>query len=157
MTVHADFEHEAQAVYAALIDPQYLVDRNLALGELSAECEVEQDGDCATIKAVREVRRKLPGVLARIFDADSTLDMTEEWRADEDGWRGNWTMTVRGQPVTIFGSFELLPTQDGCRYSVTHQVRAKVPLVREQVQKFILGETTKGARDELEYLRTYLD
>lgn len=157
MAVHADFEHEVQAVYAVLIDPKYLVDRNLALGELSAECEVEQDGDCVTITAVREVRRKLPGVLARIFDPDSTLDMTEEWRAEDDGWRGHWTMKVREQPVTIMGSFQLLPTPGGCRYSVSHKVQAKVPLVSMQVRKFILGQTTKGARDELEYLRTYLD
>ena len=42
------------------------------------------------------------------------------------------------------------------RYSVKHRARAKVPFVSEQVEKFILGHTTRGAEDELEYLSKYL-
>ena len=40
MTVHAEFEHDVQAVHDALTAPEYLVDRSLALGELCAECDV---------------------------------------------------------------------------------------------------------------------
>ena len=58
--------------------------------------------------------------------------------------------------MTILGSFELVPTNGGCRYSVSHQASAKISFVGSQVQKFILGQTIKGANDELEYLREYL-
>lgn len=156
MTVSSDFNHNVQAVFKALTDPKYLVDRSLALGELCADCEVSEDEKRATITMVREVRRELPGVLAKLFDPVNVMDMTEEWQANADGWSGNWTMTVRGQPVTIQGRFELAPTSDGCRYSVSHRARAKVPMIGEQVKKFILGQTTRGAEDELEYLRNYL-
>ena len=84
------------------------------------------------------------------------MDMTEEWQANGDGWSGDWSMAVRGQPVTILGHFELTPTSDGCRYSVSHRARAKVALIGSQVEKFILGQTIRGAEDELEYLRGYL-
>jgi len=157
VAVQKEYEHEVQVVYEALTDPQFLVDRNLALGELSAECEVETDAQSATITAEREVRRELPGVLARFFDPVNVMDMSEHWQADGDGWRGEWTMTVRGQPVTILGRFELTPSQNGCRYRVSHQARAKIPLVGGQVEKFILGQTAQGATDELEYLGDYLD
>ena len=156
MTVHAEFEHDVRAVYEALTNPEFLVDRSLALRELSAECEVEEGEECTTINMVREVRRDLPGILARVFDPVHVMDMTEKWRSDGEGWRGNWTLTVRGQAVTILGSFELVPTSSGCRYSVSHQAKANIPFVGSQVKKFILGQTVKGANDELEYLRDYL-
>jgi len=156
MTVSSDFNHDVQAVFEALTDPEYLADRSLALGEGCSGCEVQGDAQRATITMVREVRRELPGVLAKLFDPVNVMDMTEEWRANGDGWRGNWTMAVRGQPVTILGSFELMPTSEACRYSVSHRARAKVALVGAQVEKYVLGQTTRGAEDELEYLRDFL-
>lgn len=157
MAVQAEFEHDIQTVYEALTDPQFRMDRNLALGELSAEYEVEQDKKCTTIHAVREVHRDLPGVFARLFDPMNVMDMTEKWQKKGDAWIGDWTMAVRGQPVTIFGSFELTPGSNGCSYSVSHRARVKVALVGRQVEKYILGQTVKGAGDELAYLGDYLD
>ena len=156
MTVHAEYEHNVQAVYKALTTPEFLVDRSLALGELCAECDVEESKEGTTISMVREVGRNLPGVLSKLFDPVHVMDMTEKWQQDGKGWRGDWTMTVRGQAVTILGSSELVPTSSGCRYSVSHQVRAKIPFVGSQVEKFILGQTIKGANDELAYLGDYL-
>ena len=40
-------------------------------------------------------------ILAALFDPVNVMDMTETWQADGDGWRGEWIMTVRGQPVII--------------------------------------------------------
>ena len=155
--VHADFAHDVQDVVGALTDPEFLAERNLSLGELSVECEVEEDEVSTTITMAREVRRVLPGLLAKLFDPVNVMDMTEKWKKSGKGWKGDWTMTVREQPVTIRGSFELMPASDGCRYSVSHRVTAKVPLVGWQIEKYILGQTAKGAEDELEYLRKYLD
>ena len=156
MTVHAEFEHDVQAIYNALTTPEFLVDRSLALSELCAECEVEKSKECTTISMVREVGRALPGVLSKLFDPVHVMDMTEKWQPDGEGWKGDWTMTVRGQSVTILGSFELAPTSTGCRYSVSHKARAKIPFVGSQVEKFILSQTVKGAHDELDFLKEYL-
>ena len=157
MTVHFEFDQDAQTVFDALTDPQYLVDRNLALGELSAEAEMEEDEECTTLNVVREVRRELPSFLAKLFDPVQVMDMTEVWHPYQEGWRGEWKMDVRKQPVTILASFELVPTETGWRYSVAHRARAKIPLVGNKVEKYILGQTSQGARDELEYLRSYLE
>lgn len=157
MTIHADYELPVQPVFEALTDPGFLIDRNLALGELSSECEAKESDGRIVVSAVREVRRDLPGALAKLFNPLNTMDMTEQWDADGNGWQGHWTLEVRGQSVTIFGNFELTPTETGCRYSVSHRVKVNIPFVGRQVQKYILGQTAKGAYDELEYLRTYLD
>jgi hypothetical protein len=157
MTVQLEFNQDVNTIYKALTDPQFLIDRNLALGELSSECDVEESKQGATVNAVREVRRDFPGVLSKLFDPVNVMDMEETWMADGSGWKGNWTMAVRGQPVTILGNFTLAPHNGGCRYSVSHQARVNVPFVGRQVEKYILGQTAKGASDELEYLRSYLE
>lgn len=156
MTVSYEFDHDVQTVYEALTEPQFLVDRCLALGELSAECEVEEDEGGTVVKLVREVSRDLPRVLAKLFDAVQVTDMVEQWQPDGEGWRGTWELDVRGQPVTVAASFQLEPTSTGSRYTVSHSARAKIPLVGKQVEKYILGQTASGATDELAYLRDYL-
>jgi len=157
MTVHAELEHDVQAVYAALTTPEFLVDRSLALGEVCAECAVEEHEGSTTISMVREVRRVLPGVLGKLFDPVNVMDMTEKWQPDGEGWCGEWTIKIRGQAVTILGRFKLVPICGGCRYSVSHRARAKIAFVGSQVEKYILGQTVKGANDELGYLGDYLD
>lgn len=157
MSVSYKFEHDVQAVYETLTEPQFLVDRCSALGELSAECEVEEAADgTTTVQLCREVKRDLPKILARVFDPVQVMDMTEEWCPDGEGWRGKWTMEVRGQPVVISASFELVPTAKGCQYTVTHSAKAKVPLIGKQLEKYILGQTSEGANDELSYLADHL-
>jgi len=152
MAVTYDFECEPGRVYELLTDPEFLVDRCLELGELSAECEVTEEGGRTTIELTREVSRDLPKVLAKMFDSVQTMDMTEQWEADGEGYTGQWTMVVRNQPVTISARFKLVATAGGCRYTVNHSAKAKILLVGKQVEKFILGQTADGAMDELEYL-----
>jgi len=156
MSVSYEFDHDVQTVYETLTEPQFLVDRCLALGELSAECEVEEDEHSTVVKLVREVSRDLPRVLAKLFDAVQVTDMVETWQPDGEGWRGTWELDVRGQPVTVAASFQLEPTSTGSRYTVSHSARAKIPLVGKQVEKYILGQTASGATDELVYHRVYL-
>lgn len=157
MPVSREFECDPDTLYELLTDPQFLVDRCLGIGELNAECEVEQDGDATVIHLQREVERELPRVLARLFDPVQMLNMTERWREDGDGWSGDWTIEIQGQPVTIYGDFRVTPTASGCRYSVSHRASAKVPLVGKQVEKYILSQTAQGASDELDYAQDALE
>lgn len=157
MTVQCDFEHSVDVVQKAMTDPEFLVKRNLALGEISAEYDVDDKGKSTTLTAVREIRRSLPGVLAKLFDPVSVMDMAENWQAKGGGWVGEWTMNVREQPVEITGNFELVLTETGCSYKVSHHAKAKIPFLSGQIEKFVLEQTVRGAQDELEYLRNYLD
>ena len=157
MTVKIDLKHDAKTVFETLTDPQFLVDRSMAMGELDAECEVEEQKGVTTVKMVREIERDLPKLLARLFGSVQTTEFTEQWRKDKKGWRGNWTLTVRGQPVTVQAEFSLEPIAGGCRDSVTHSAKARIPVVGGQVEKFILSQSQDGAKDELAYLKDYLN
>lgn len=157
MSLHYEFEHEVESVVNLLTDPRFLVDRCLGLGELEADCEVEAQGDTTVIGLTRKVQRDLPRFLAKMFDPVQTMQMREEWQPDgEGGWKGEFTIDIEGQPVSIGASFELYPTEEGCCYSIEHHAKAKIPLIGGKVEKYVLGQTEEGCTAEIEYLQQQL-
>ncbi|RNL58723.1 DUF2505 domain-containing protein [Zhongshania marina] len=156
MTVTCKFANSLDEVWAVLCDPDFRVERSIALGELSAECDIEEDDDTAKVHMVREVVRELPSVLAKIFSSKQTLEFEESWQRSKKGWEGTLVIDVRNQPVELTAKISLLETSDGCEYSVSHRCKAKIPLVGGKVEKFILSQTDTGALDELNYLKKKL-
>jgi hypothetical protein len=152
-----EFKTDVEQVYALLTDPQFLVDRCLGIGELDAECEVEEGDGVVSIDLKRKVQRELPGLLAKMFDPEQNLHMREEWQPDgEGGYSGKYLIEIQGQPANIAATFELYPTEDGCCYTITHKAKAKIPLVGSKVEKYIQGQTQDGCAAELDYLRDHL-
>ncbi len=156
MSVSLQFEQDLETVWTRLLDPDFRVERSLALGELSADCEIEDHGDRVTVTMQREVTRELPSVLAKVFNPKQTLNFQEEWQADGDGWKGNIQITIKGQPVTLTAEMSLQPKGSGCEYRVSHRCKAKIPLVGGKVEKFVLSQTDDGAVEELDYLKKVL-
>ena len=158
MSSSYEFECDVDTLLGLLNDPQYLVDRNLELGELEADCDVEEQGDTTVVTMRRKVHRELPGFLAKVFDPDQVMHMVEKWKSDgEGGWAGSYVMDFEGKPISISADFELYPTDTGCCYNIEHRARAKVPLIRSKLEKYVLGETGSGCDDEMDYLRTHLE
>ncbi len=158
MSMHYEYAQDAQSVFELLTDPDFLVSRCLALGELEASCEVDVNGDATVINLDRTVERDLPRVLARVFDPVQTIRMRETWQADgPDAFKGEYTFEVVGQPVTVKATFELYPTDDGCCYVIEHKAKAKVPLIGGQVEKFIHSQVADGCLAEMEYVEQHLD
>lgn len=156
MAVSFQFNHSVDDVLTQMLDADFLVERSLALGEKSAECNVEGSGDQYEVTMRREMISDLPKVLAKVFNPNQTSLFTESWRRDGDGWQGDLKIEVVGQPVTIAGKFSLSRNGEGCRYEISHNVKAKIPLVGGRVEKFISSQTTGGCTDELDYLKTKL-
>ncbi|WP_372863818.1 DUF2505 domain-containing protein [Spongiibacter sp.] len=156
MSVSQQFEQDLETVWTRLLDADFRVERSLALGELSASCEIEDSGDRVTVAMSREVTRELPSVLAKVFNPKQTLKFREEWQADGDGWSGTINITVDGQPVTLSADMSLQPKGEGCEYRVSHRCKARIPLVGGKVEKFVLSQTDEGAIQELDYLKNAL-
>ncbi|HEY9035975.1 MAG TPA: DUF2505 domain-containing protein [Pseudomonadales bacterium] len=156
MSSRFEFSHDAETVYSLLTDPQFLVDRSLALGELSADCEVEEDDDSATVTMTREVKRDLPAFLAKLFNPIQTMSMTEEWQRKDDGFSGHYRIEVHGQPVTIDAQFGLKPGKKGCIYTIEFSCKARIPLVGRKVEQFIAEQAKEGVSKEMAYLKKQL-
>lgn len=156
MSVKMQFDQDLETVWETLQDPDFRVERSLAMGELSADCEIEDFGDRVTVAMTREVTRELPSVLAKVFNPKQNLNYKEEWHADGEGWRGSIEITIKGQPVVVSADMSLQPAASGCVYQVSHKCKAKIPLVGGKVEKFVLSQTDDGAVAELEYLKSAL-
>lgn len=145
--------HDIETVFELLTDPDFLVERSIAIGELSADCEIEDDGETTTIKMTREVERDdLPKFIAKLFSTVQTLELTEQWQSSGDDKVGSFLLNVVGQPVTIMAKLKLTTTSDGCEYAVEHSAKAKIPLIGGKIEKFIIGQTATGVEDEVNYL-----
>ncbi len=155
----ADYKADTERVYALLTDEQFLVDRSIAVGDLEAECDVEDQGDVTVIRRTRKLVRDLPLLLAKLLNSEQTLKLQEEWRPDADSegsWIGNLVIEVQNQPIKIYADFRLDPTDEGCRYTINHRVRSRIPLVGRRVDKYVLGQTEDRCKREMEYLRSHL-
>ncbi len=156
MSIQFNFDQSVDAVYQLLTDPDFLVERSTALGELSADAEVEEYDDETVVKMTREVKRELPSVLAKMFNPVQIMKMEETWRRDGDDWSGDFAITVEGQPVKLSAEFSLKANGSGCVYAIKHACKAKIPLVGGKVEKFVLSQAEDGAKQELEFARDKL-
>ncbi len=145
------FNHSTEEVFELFTDPDFLADRALALGELSAEVEIEDAGNQVTITMRREVVRDLPKFLAKLFDPKQVLHVTETWQKVGDQYTGKSEFTVEGQPVNVKTSTTLKPTENGCEYTISYNAKAKIPLIGGKVEKFIVTNCEDGTQKELEY------
>lgn len=156
MSLNFKFDHDVETVANLLADPDFLVERSLAMGELDASAEVDGTDEEYTVSMTRRVKQDLPAVLAKMFNTEQEMQMTETWRWDQDGYTGDYKVTVEGQPVVVSAQFSLKPDGDGSVYSISHSAKAKIPLVGGKVEKFILGQTTDGAMAELNFAKAQL-
>lgn len=147
------FSHSVDDVFDLICDPNFLVERSMALGEISADAETEEDDNGKILISMRrEVKQDLPSFLAKMFSSEQVITMHEEWQQIGTSFIGKGTYDVEGQPVTIKTEMTLKPEGDGSIYSITYHSKAKIPIIGKKVEKFIEGNCEDGALKELEFI-----
>jgi hypothetical protein len=152
MTSTYSFSHDVETVFDKLTDPDFLVERCVALGEKDIQCDVESNGRLTTVILARTIKRDLPAVLAKLFGAENRMVMTEKWENIGKNKIGSYLVDVQGQPVTLSAKFKLKSTDKGCEYSIDYFCKAKIPLLGGKIEDFILSQTEEGMRKEMDYL-----
>lgn len=152
MSLKFTFSHPAEAVFDLFCDPDFLVERSMAIGEVSADAEVAEDEDGVIYVTMRrEVNQELPSFLAKLFNPKQVLNVEETWQAKGDGFVGKSEYTVQGQPVNVKTEVSLTPSGSGCIFSIDYKIKADIPLIRGKVEKFIKGNCEQGTQKELEF------
>ena len=151
MSLEFTFSHSTAAVFDLFCDPDFLVQRSTALGELSADAEVDQVGNKIIIKMRREVKRDLPSFLAKIFNPQQVLSVTEEWLQMGETFVGKSNYVVEGQPVTVTTEMTLKPSANGSVFSITYKAKASIPLIGGKIEKYIISQCEEGTHKECEY------
>ncbi|WP_405233452.1 DUF2505 domain-containing protein [Lentisalinibacter salinarum] len=155
MAVSRRFDADVESVAALMTDPDFIVDRCLAIGELSAECHADEDADSVTLHTTRVARQDLPGFLTRLVGEEQTLTVHEVWRnvADggEDRYTGRYTVRSAMAPIEIEGRFTLEADGSGSLYEVEHRFRVPIPLIAGRIEKVLRRQITATVEAELAY------
>ena len=157
MSLKFDFPADADKVFALLTDPDFLVERNIAIGDLDTECEVEQEGLATKVKMTRTRDIELPSFLTDLFGDHPVLTIEEGWRPVKDHYEGSYITTIEGQAGTVNAEFSLLPSKKGCTFKITHSAKIKIPLIARKIEKFIVSVVSKDIEKEINYLSSVLE
>ncbi len=157
MAIEYRFKASVDRVFGLLTNADFLVQRSLSLGELRAECTIEDDDDQAVITLTREVERNVPAFLSPLFESHQTLEIVERWTVRGATRLGHSVLVLQGQPVTIESELRLgAESANSCIYSANHSVRAPIPLIGRRIESFFLGQTEATLRAELDHLANSL-
>jgi hypothetical protein len=156
MSLRFEFPVEIEEIYDLLTDPDFLVDRNVALGDIDSECEVEETDSNLLIKMKRTRKLDLPAFLANVLGGNPVFSTEEQWQVVEDRFEGRSTTVVGGQAGTVRTEFTLSPTRKGCEYKISHSAKIKIPVVGRKVEKYIVNTAAGDVKKEMDYLRSAL-
>lgn len=135
---------DVHAVYAALVDPDYLADRLAVLGGQGAELvEHEAGPDGAEYRVKHGVAAKdLPGVVRSLLGGDLTIDRRETWRPDGAGrYTGTILVTIPGMPGELTGEHRLTAVEAGdTERVIIGTVKVPIPLVGGKVEESVGGQ-----------------
>lgn len=162
MDLHKEstFNAGPAAVYAALVDREFLVYRATRAQALHHEVRVDAVGAGHRTQTVQRFPAEVPAVLRKFVGETLDLDETITWGAAEpDGRRrGTVTLSVSRVPVRMDGTITLVPEAGGrtTRQVVDAQLKAAVPLVGRRIEEAaapsVLGAVEGQARVAAEWL-----
>ena len=157
MSLKFTFLQDIEEVYGLLTSPDFLVDRNVALGDIGSECEIEEASSDLLITMKRTRQLDLPAFLANVLGGNPVFHIEEQWQSLEDGYAGSSTTTVGSQSGTVHTEFTLSPTRKGCEYKISHSAKIKIPIVGRKVEKYIINTAAEDVKKEMDYLQSALD
>ena len=148
------YSNSTHAVFALFTDPSEVKAKQEALGARNiriVECENDPGG--ATVRFKRELPAEVPGILSRFLQPWNTVEQSEEWRVcEDDRYECNLGIDVANVPVTIAGTLELEPVDEGCVNHVRLEVECGIPFVGKTLAEFIAADCKRLIALEYDYI-----
>ena len=148
------YAHGADAVYALFTDSREIAAKQEVLGARDIrilECETDADG--ALVHFVRELPAEVPGFLSQFLQPWNRVAQSERWRRCADGrFEADLSIDVANVPVTVGGTLEIRPTQDGCVNRVRLRIECGIPFVGKTLAEFVAADCQRLIASEYEYL-----
>jgi hypothetical protein len=139
---HSTSTYPVEAVYAALVDPEFLRARLAQLGGASAEI-VEHKADATSASFL--LRHQLdtagmPAMVRTLLAGGLTVERAEAWTKQADGsYRGTISVGVKGAPVpaAATGQQALTASGTGSELRIGADVTVSMPLFGGQIETFV--------------------
>lgn len=148
------YKHGTDALFAQFTDSSEIEARQKALGARKIrviDCETDSDG--ATVQFVRELPADVPGILAKFLQPWNTVEQTEQWQVCDDGvFKADLDIDIANVPVTISGTLELKPVDDGCVNEVRLDVECGIPFLGKTLAEFVAKDSKRLIADEYDYI-----
>ena len=146
-------------MYALFTDRKAIHAKQEALGARNIrveECETSPDG--AVVSFVRELPADVPGLLSKFLQPWNTVEQTERWTCyADDVYQAELEIDIAGVPVTIEGTLELEPLDEGCVNHVRMTIECGIPFVGKTLAEFVAIDCKRLIADEYDYISERLD
>ena len=154
-----EYAHSTDAVFALFTDREAIYAKQEALGARNIrveECETSADG--AVVSFVRELPADVPGLLSKFLQPWNTVEQTERWTCyADDVYQAELDIDIAGVPVTIEGTLELEPLDEGCVNHVRMTIDCGIPFVGKTLAEFVAIDCKRLIADEYDYISERLD
>jgi carbon monoxide dehydrogenase subunit G len=155
------FRHELRydappaAVFEMLADPGFRQAVAEAMGVISADVQLERNGEGFTL-VIDQVQKTddLPG-FARTFAGDSTQAIQRETWTSPSG--GSLAIEAPGKPTSSSGTIRLEPDGAGTTEVVELEIKVRVPLIGGKLEKLMAEKVQSGMDVEHQVGQTWLN
>jgi hypothetical protein len=152
--------HPVDAVYAAMIDQNYLNRRLKEIGGRGAEI-LEYDADESGVRYRLKHgldEKDLPGVVRSFLKGDIVVERRETWTPARDGsYDGTVEVQLPGLPAGANGTMKLAPTAEGSSFDVHIETKVNVPIIGGKIEATVGDQIKRLLAMETEFTHAYLD
>ena len=129
-------------VFAMLADPEFREAACSAMEVISADVQLDRDGEGFNLVIDQQQNTKdLPG-FARTFAGESTQAIQREvWLGPTTG---DLSIESPGKPASATGTIRLEETGGGTREVVELEIKVKVPLIGGKLERLMAEKVTSG-------------
>ncbi|MCW0213041.1 MAG: DUF2505 domain-containing protein [Pseudonocardia sp.] len=152
--------HPADAVYAAMVDRNYLTARLAKIGGPGAEIlEYAADDSGVRYRLKHGLDEKdLPGAVRSFLKGDIVVEREETWTPAADGsYAGTVGVRLPGLPAGAQGTMKLTPTAGGSAFDVHIDTKVNVPIIGGKIEATVGDQIKRLLAMEAEFTHTYLD
>lgn len=148
------YEHSTGTVFSQFTDAKEIEAKQEALGARKIRViECARDSDSAVVRFVRELPADVPGILSRFLQPWNSAEQSERWRScDGDIFKADLAIDIANVPVTVSGTLELRPTDDGCVNEVRLDVDCGIPFVGKSLAEFVAADCRRLVALEYDYI-----
>lgn len=153
------YEHSTESLYALFTDENEIEAKQDALGAREIRIlDCERGDETAEVRFARELPADVPGILSRFLQPWNRVEQSEQWRRCEgDVFKSSLVIDIANVPVSVEGTLELKPVDDGCVNKVRLVVDCGIPFVGKALAEFVAADCKRLIAREYEYLTDRLD
>lgn len=152
-----NYSVDVDRLFALFQDADFILQRYLQTGSPSASLLELSDDDGVLIRVERVVQVDVPAFLSKFMQPTTQVLQTERWQGEAGGpYVNDMQVEIRGTPVKLHISMELLAKGRGCINRVEIDARCGIPLIGGKIADFVGKDAERTANLEYDFIKAYL-